>query len=71
MFSLNNLFGDPTTAILKETKDTVDAINALEGSYQGMTDEELRQRTHAFRNRLAAGETLEWTVAGGWVIRPS
>ena len=44
---------------LKRYWKTVDAINALEPAYEGMGDEELRDQTRVFRDRLAAGETLD------------
>ncbi|MDE1925251.1 MAG: preprotein translocase subunit SecA, partial [Patescibacteria group bacterium] len=59
MFSLKTLFGDPSQKLLKDTKALVGAVNALEEHYKGLTNEELYQLTHKFRNRLAAGETLE------------
>ena len=34
-------------------------INALEPRFKAMTDDELKAMTHAFRERLAAGETLD------------
>jgi preprotein translocase subunit SecA len=37
----------------------VQAIGDLEPKYQAMTDSELREQTGKFRNRLAAGETLD------------
>ncbi len=58
MFSLKNLFGDPAQKIVNQSRKTVEAINALESAYQAMSDEELYDRTHKFRNRIAGGETL-------------
>ena len=37
----------------------VEAINALEPRFVALSDEELRGLTHAFRNRISAGETLD------------
>ena len=59
MISLKNIFGDPSRKLLHDTKPLVDAINALGESYRGLTDEDLRQKTHGLRSRLAAGETLD------------
>jgi len=59
MVSLTKLFGDPAQKMLKGTNIVVDEINALEPAYQALTDEELRQKTHAFRNQLAAGDTVD------------
>lgn len=59
MLSFKKLFGDPAQKMLKGTGPIVEFINTLEPAYQALTDEELRLKTHAFRNQLAAGETLE------------
>lgn len=59
MISLKSLFGEPGQKLVKNSHKTVEAINALEDTYKALSDDELRQLTHAFRNRLAAGDTLE------------
>jgi preprotein translocase subunit SecA len=59
MISLGNLFGSSTATALKGSDRIVDAVNRLEPTYKAKTDEELRKLSHDFRNRLAAGETLE------------
>ncbi len=59
MLSLKKLFGDPAQKMLKGTDAVVASINALESAYQALSDEELRAKTHALRNKLAAGDTLD------------
>ena len=59
MISIKGLFGDPGQKIVKGSAQTVEAINALEPRFQGLSDEELRQTTHALRNRIAGGDTLD------------
>jgi preprotein translocase subunit SecA len=59
MISLGSLFGSGQAAALKGSAKLVDAVNRLEPVYRAKTDEELRKSSHDFRNRLAAGETLE------------
>jgi preprotein translocase subunit SecA len=59
MISIKGLFNDPGRKIVKGSAQTVEAINALEPRFQGLSDEELRQTTHALRNRIAGGDTLE------------
>ena len=44
---------------LKEYERIAAQVNALEPTYQAMSDEELHAVTAAFRERYAAGETLE------------
>ncbi len=59
MISLKSLFGDPSQKILKNTGELVAKINALEPEYKALSNEDLHQRTHWFRNRISAGETLD------------
>ncbi len=54
-----SLFGDENTAALKRAEFIVVLVNALEGAMQALSDEELRAKTPAFRQRLEAGETLD------------
>ncbi len=44
---------------LKKLNPIVDKIEALEPTYQKMSDEQLRDQTRLFRERLAKGETLD------------
>lgn len=53
------VFGSSNARYIKKLQPTVDAINALESKYEAMSDEELRQQTTLFRQRLEAGETLD------------
>src|ERR1700722_20694264 len=53
------ILGNPNDRILKGFRKTVEQINALEPSIQALNDAELRAQTDKFRQRLAAGETLE------------
>jgi preprotein translocase subunit SecA len=53
------LFGTANERILKSFDNTVKAINALEPELEQLSDEELRVRTPAFRERLEAGEDLD------------
>jgi preprotein translocase subunit SecA len=59
MISLKGWFGDPSQKLLNEGQKQVAAINALEPKYAALTDDALRALTHALRNRIAAGESLE------------
>ncbi|MCM3661009.1 preprotein translocase subunit SecA [Georgenia satyanarayanai] len=45
--------------VLKQLTATADQVNALEESVSGLTDAELRAETDQFKERLAAGETLD------------
>ena len=53
------IFGSANERYLKGLQDIVTAINGLEPELEALDDEALRARTDAFRQRLAAGETLD------------
>jgi preprotein translocase subunit SecA len=52
-------FGSSNDRKIKPLQKRVPAINALEPKFQAMSDEQLRAMTPAFKERLAAGETLD------------
>ena len=45
--------------ILRKLEGVTRAVNALEAAFSSLTDDELRQETADFRQRFAAGETLD------------
>src|SRR3954447_15760661 len=45
--------------ILRKLKSIAEQVNAVEDDFSGMTDDELRQMTVEFRERLEEGETLD------------
>ena len=55
--TITNLFGSSNARYVKKLQGRVDAINALEGKYEAMTDEELRDQTRQFMERIKNGET--------------
>jgi preprotein translocase subunit SecA len=54
-----SIFGSSNDRSLKAYQRRVPEINALETAMQALSDAELRGMTDAFRQRLAAGETLD------------
>jgi preprotein translocase subunit SecA len=56
---LKKIVGDGNDKALSQIKPLVEAINRLEPEYRTLSDEELRGKTAVFRERLAAGETLD------------
>jgi len=56
---LKKIFGSRNERLLKQYGKTVLKINALEPDIAALSDDELRNKTPAFRERLAQGETLE------------
>ena len=56
---LTKLFGSRNDRLLKQYRKTVERINALESQFETLGDDELKAKTESFRQRLAAGETLD------------
>ena len=56
---IKTVFGSRNDRIIKKLQQRVQQINQLEPSMQALSDEELRARTDEFRQRYAAGETLD------------
>lgn len=59
MVLLKKLFADKNTKVIREASHLVGKINSFEASIQALSDYELRAKTIEFRNRIAAGETLD------------
>ena len=57
--TVTSLFGSSNARQVKRMDTRVEAINALEPKYEVMSDEELREQTSVFRQRLKDGETLD------------
>jgi len=58
-----SIFGSANDRYVRGLGKHVDAINALEPTISAMSDDELRGQTQRFRERLAAGETLDHLLA--------
>ncbi len=56
---LTKIFGSRNDRLLKSYRKTVERINALEPQYEKLDDEQLRAKTQEFKDRVAAGETLD------------
>ena len=56
---LQAIFGDPNEKEIKRLSKIADKIVELEPVMQSKTDEELKQYTQIFKDRLAKGETLD------------
>ena len=53
------IFGSANDRFIKKQYKTINRINALEPQTEKLSDDELRGKTAEFKNRLAAGETLD------------
>ncbi len=56
---LEKIFGDVNSKEVKKLDKIADEVMALEPKFQAMEDEELQAMTPKFKERLAAGETLD------------
>jgi preprotein translocase subunit SecA len=56
---LTKIFGSRNDRLLKTYRKTVDRINGLEPQYEKLSDDELKAQTESFKQRVAAGETLD------------
>ena len=56
---LNKLFGSYSDRELKKIYPIADKIEALDGEFSALSDEELRSKTEQFKERLAQRETLD------------
>ncbi|MBS1028047.1 preprotein translocase subunit SecA [Gluconobacter albidus] len=62
------LFGSANDRTLKAYQRRVPEINALEPAVQALSDEQLRQKTVEFRERLEKGETLDGLLAEAFAV---
>ena len=69
MFSLlKKIFGSSNDRLLKQLRRRVVQINALEPQMQALSDEQLQAKTAAFKDRLAAGETLDQLLPEAFAV---
>ena len=56
---LTKIFGSRNDRLLKQFRTSVVRINAMEADFEKLTDDVLRGKTQEFKNRVAAGESLD------------
>ncbi|MCM2678788.1 preprotein translocase subunit SecA [Echinimonas agarilytica] len=56
---MTSLFGSKNDRTLKKLRKVAAKVNAIESDFEGLSDDELKQKTQEFRDRLEGGETLE------------
>ncbi|OYZ83795.1 MAG: preprotein translocase subunit SecA, partial [Polaromonas sp. 39-63-203] len=65
---LTKLFGSRNDRLLKTYRKTIDRINALEPQFESLSDDDLRAKTQAFKERVAAGESLDDVLAEAFAV---
>lgn len=56
---LKKVFGDESAKTLKQLTKEIERINALEPDIQALTDQQLKDKTTEFKERLGKGESLD------------
>lgn len=56
---LKKIFKDPNQRQLEKLEPLVERINVLEDTMKNLSDEQLKQKTTEFKERMAGGETLD------------
>jgi len=59
MLFLDKLFGDPNARVVSKIQPIISVINELEPKIQALSDDELKNKTLDFKDRLGKGETLD------------
>ncbi len=65
---LNKIFGTHSERELKMVIPIVDKIEALESTIEKLSDEELKNKTNEFRNRIKNGETLDDLLVEAYAV---
>ena len=56
---LNKIFGSSNTRKLKKMNRAVAIINNMEASFEALSNDELKEKTVEFKNRVEAGAALD------------
>ncbi len=65
---LTKIFGSRNERLLKQYRKSVQAINALESQLEKLSDDELRGKTQEFKDRVAAGATLDSLLVEAFAV---
>jgi preprotein translocase subunit SecA len=65
---LSQIFGDPNKRFLKKLEPLLQSINEQEKSLEKLSDEELKEKTLVFKNRLKKGERLDDILAEAFAV---
>jgi len=65
---MTKLFGSRNDRLLKQIKKEVVKINALEPTFEALADDELKNKTAEFKERLEQGETLDQILPEAFAV---
>src|SRR3954449_11859348 len=65
---LKKIFGSRNDRLIKKYSHTVRTINALEPQIAAVSDEKLREKTAEFKQRIAAGATLDEVLPEAFAV---
>jgi preprotein translocase subunit SecA len=65
---LKLLFGDTNQKQVKKYAPIVDQINGFESSLLGLSDDQLKQKTQYFKQRITAGDTLDQLLPEAFAV---
>jgi preprotein translocase subunit SecA len=65
---LNLIFGDPNKKVLTKLQNQVEQINSFESSVSAISDDQLKNKTNEFRERLKTGATLEEIIPEAFAV---
>ena len=65
---IKKIFGSKSERDVKRLRPLVAKINALEESYQSLTDEQLKAKTQEFKDRYAKGESLDSMMCEAFAV---
>ncbi len=65
---LTKIFGSRNDRLLKTYRKSIERINALEPQCEKLDDEQLRAKTQEFKDRVAAGESLDHILPEAFAV---
>ena len=65
---LTKIFGSRNDRLLKTYRKSIERINALEPQYEKLDGDQLRGKTQEFKDRVAAGETLDQILPEAFAV---
>ena len=66
--AIKKVLGSRNDRLVKKHRKIVEKINALEADFEALTDEQIAAKTQEFRDRLAAGETIEQLLPEAFAV---